>query len=172
MPQKAPRPPGSLSSRRATGLKEFLQSASVPTSKATRQTKQADHEARHGQKRQAVIVPCSARLIIGRLRILLLAEGLPDRDWWVLDYFPLTSIADHDLLMVVHEMRQTGYGGIKSDLSPGVFSPGGAQDPVSRAAMQRLRGSGLPATNEIMANLDPKLICWADGDPRPRRSRK
>jgi hypothetical protein len=170
MPQKAPCPPGSFASQRATGLEDFLPSSSVPTSKATADPKQADHEAR--QRRHAATVPRSACLIIGRLRILLLAEGLPDRDWWVLDYFPLTSIADQDLLMVVREMRQTGYAGIKSDLSPGVFSPGGAQNSVSRAAMQRLRGRGLPATNEIIANRNPKLIWWADGDPRPRRSRK
>jgi hypothetical protein len=42
MPQKTPCPPGSLRSQRATGLEEFLQSASVPTSKAITESKQAD----------------------------------------------------------------------------------------------------------------------------------
>jgi hypothetical protein len=170
MPHTAPRPRGPLKSQRATGLEEFLQSASVPTSNATAEPKQADQEAR--QRRHDVIVPRSARLIIGRLRILLLAEDVRDRDWRVMDYFPLHSAADHDLLMVVHEMRQTGYAGIKSDLSPAVFSPGGARDPEALAAGQRLANRGLAVFDEIISNRDPRLIWWADGDPRPRRSRK
>jgi hypothetical protein len=146
-------------------VEEVLQS--ISTRKATPEPKQADHEARN-----AVIVPGSARLLIGRLRILLLAEDVRHRDWRLMDYFPLHSAADHDLLMVVHEMTQTGYAGIQSDLSPAVFSPGGARDPEALAAGQRLANRGLAVFDEIIANRDPKLIWWADGDHRPRRSRK
>jgi hypothetical protein len=117
----------------------------------------------------------SARLVLGRLRILLLAEDLPNHGWWVMDYFPLTSTTDHDLLMVLQQMQREGYGArylIKSDLSPAAFSPRGARDAEAIAAMKRLGGRGLAISNKIIGNGIPRLISWADGGPHPNRRRR
>src|SRR6516164_3949347 len=63
------------------------------------------------------------RLVVGFLRIVLVVENVPGLRWHILDYFPVVSANDGDLLMVVEEMRRYGYGSrfrVEGDLSPAV----------------------------------------------------
>jgi hypothetical protein len=113
------------------------------------------------------------RLVVGFLRILLVVEKWPIHGWRVLDYFPLTSADDRDLLWVVAEMGTNGYpshDSIKARLAPSVFSPRGAEDPESIAAMMRLGRRGMPVSNKIIAIADPSILSSADGR-QFRRSR-
>jgi len=113
------------------------------------------------------------RLVVGFLRIVLVVENVPGLGWHILDYFPLVSASDGDLLMVVEEMRRYGYGSrfrVEGDLSPAVFSPLGVRDPEAREAMERLGNRGLEISNEITVIVDPEFLWWPDG-PRPRGAR-
>ena|GEM_PF-4958679 len=114
------------------------------------------------------------RLVVGFLRILLVVENWPHRGWHVLDYFPLVSRDDGDLLLIVRQMKFVDHGEayrIQGELSPSVFSPLGAKDPEARAAMARLGRRGFAVSNDITTIADAEFVWWADG-PRPRRSRR
>ena len=113
------------------------------------------------------------RLVVGFLRIVLVVENVPGLGWHILDYFPLVSASDGDLLMVVEEMRRYGYGSrfrVEGDLSPAVFSPLGVRDPEAREAMERLGNRGLEISKDITGIVDPEFLWWPDG-PRPRGAR-
>ena len=110
------------------------------------------------------------RLVVGFLRILLVVEGWP-LGWRVLDYFPLTSESDRDLLLVTAEMQRVGYpseNGVKANLSPAVFSPDGAKDREAKSAMARLGRRGFKISSQVVAIRDPELIWLADGGRLPR----
>lgn len=115
-----------------------------------------------------------ARLIVGFLRILLIVENWPRRGWLLLDYFPLMSETDHDLLLVTDEMQHRGYGRprVKAELTAAVFSPRGANDPEAKAAMARLGRRGFSTSSQIVGIRDPELLRWADGEPQVRHSRR
>ena len=104
------------------------------------------------------------RLVVGFLRILLVVEGWPPSGWRVLDYFPLTSKSDRDLLLVTREMQGVGY----PKLSQAVFSPHGAKDREAKSAMARLGRRGFKISSQVVAIRDPELIWWADGGRLPR----
>jgi hypothetical protein len=57
------------------------------------------------------------RLVVGFLRILLVVENWPPLGWRMLDYFPLVSEHDRDLLLVTRELQRSGYCGVKGNLS-------------------------------------------------------
>ena len=116
------------------------------------------------------------RLVVGFLRILLVVENWPILGWRLLDYFPLTSADDRDLLWVVAEMGTNGYPShdpIKARLAPSMFSPSGAEDPESIDAMTRLGSRGMPISNDIIAIADLSFLRSADGEQfhRLRRER-
>lgn len=115
-----------------------------------------------------------ARLIVGFLRILLIVENWPRRGWLLLDYFPLTSETDHDLLLVTDEVQHRGYGRprVKAELAVTVFSPHGANDREAKAAMARLGRRGFSTSGQIVGIRDPELLHWADGEPQVRHSRR
>ena len=118
----------------------------------------------------------SARLVVGFRSILLTAENLPDRDWYVLDCFPLTSKTDCDLLLVVQHLRQVGYGlsyRVKAELSPAVFSPRGVTDREAIEAMERLARRGLAVSDRVTAIADAKFLALCDGvTTRARRYKR
>jgi hypothetical protein len=114
------------------------------------------------------------RLVVGFLRILLVAEGRPPSGWRVLEYFPLTSESDRDLLMVTRDVELVGYpdkNDVKANLSSAVFSPLGAKDPEAKAAMVRLGDRGFLISSEVVSICDPKFLWWADGTVRHSRRR-
>jgi hypothetical protein len=113
-------------------------------------------------------------LVVGFLRIVLVVENIPGLGWHVLDYFPLVSASDGDLLMVVEQMRRYGYGRrflVEGELSPAVFSPLGSKDAEARDAMERLGSRGFEISTEITAIVDPEFLWWPDGS-RSRRARR
>jgi hypothetical protein len=65
------------------------------------------------------------RLVVGSLSILLVVENWQLLSWRVLDYFPLVSEHDDDLLLVTHEMQRggctAGESADKADLLPAAF---------------------------------------------------
>jgi hypothetical protein len=116
------------------------------------------------------------RLVVGFLRILLVVENWPPSGWRVLDYFPLTSESDRDLLMVTQEMQSFGYpdrNAVKAKLCPAVFSPHGVKDPEAKAAMTRLGRRGFEISSRVVGIRDPEFLSWADGGRigRARRGR-
>jgi hypothetical protein len=106
------------------------------------------------------------RLVVGFLRILLVVEKWPILGWRLLDYFPLTSADDRDLLWVIAEMETNGYPShdpIKAKLASSMFSSSGAEDPESIDAMTRLGNRGVPISNDIIAIADLSFLRSADG---------
>ena len=109
-----------------------------------------------------------ARLVIGFLRILLVAENWGPHDHWTLDWFPLNDPDDTDLLQGIEELRTVGYGSYARpiELSPAVFSPLGSIDPEACDAMERLGHRGLAVSSDVTRITHPLFLKSADG---PRR---
>jgi hypothetical protein len=107
------------------------------------------------------------RLVVGFLRILLVVENWPPLGWRMLDYFPLVSEHDRDLLLVTRELQRSGYpckNAIKGNLSAAVFSPGGVKDDEAKAAMARLGHHGFEISDQVVGIHDPKFLALADGE--------
>jgi hypothetical protein len=115
------------------------------------------------------------RVVVGFNTIALIAEKLPDRAWYILDYYPLHCEAD-DWLASIRRGPLTGYSGrryrVHGDLLPAVFSPRGANDHEAREAMERLRRQGLAVSNDITSITDREFLEFVDGKQRRRRSHR
>jgi hypothetical protein len=131
-------------------------------------TQNTAHPASPGRPHQEV------RLVVGALNILLVVEDWQLLGWRVLDYFPLTSDRDRDLLMVTQEMQSFGYpdrNAVKATLSAAVFSLGGVKDDEAKAAMARLGCRGFETSDRVVGIRDPKFLWWADGHLHHSRKR-
>ena len=115
-----------------------------------------------------------ARLVVGSRFIVLVAEHVAGREWVCVDYFPLISETDSDLLLVIGEMQRKGYWHGPHDIKPGslapaMFSRDGADDAEARAAMARLASRGLQTSDGIIGICDPQFDWWVDVPPLRRR---
>jgi hypothetical protein len=161
MRQKEPRPVTALRDRagRARDTKELRRAFNPPNNELP-SNRQEQHNGRRQQNRKF----SAFRVVVGFLRILLVAETGPESGWVLLDNYSLTDETDRWLLRALAEIKRTGAIGVT--LAPTVFSTNGATDEEAKAAMARLASRGLPTSNQIDDRFDER----ADGLPRRRRS--